>query len=305
MRCSNWFVLLFVVPSLGGIGLANAQVAGEPCTVGVGICQNTGVFVDEEESPLPVCSVDPFPPETEGPLGITCHDGLDNDCDGLTDSFDAASCSEDTTRPTISCPDDITAVASGSGGAVVDYLPTVSDDDPDVTFACDPASGSTFPPGSTPVTCTATDTSGNSDSCSFDVTVEVAVSVDIKPGGCPNSLPLAGRGALPVAILGTASFDVTTIDPASVQLQGVASLRATLEDVATPFNGAVIAHALDCTTLGADGFNDLVLIFDAEKVAAALGAVENGDVLLLEVVGNLIGGEPIRGHDVVVIRKQR
>jgi hypothetical protein len=46
-----------------------------------------------------------------------------------------------------------------------------SDNCPGVTFVCSAASGSTFPIGTTTVTCTATDTSGNTASCSFTVTV--------------------------------------------------------------------------------------------------------------------------------------
>jgi hypothetical protein len=60
------------------------------------------------------------------------------------------------------------------------------------------------------------------------------INVDIKPGTCPNPVNVKARGVLPVAILGTADFDVTTIDPASVRLEGVAPIRWALEDVATP-----------------------------------------------------------------------
>ena len=67
--------------------------------------------------------------------------------------------------------------------------------------------------------------------------VEVAVPVDIKPQSCPNPLNCKTQGLLPVAILGTADFDVTTLDVFSIQLAGVAPLRSALEDVATPTSG--------------------------------------------------------------------
>ncbi|MEK6676828.1 MAG: hypothetical protein AABZ47_14385, partial [Planctomycetota bacterium] len=35
------------------------------------------------------CNVTPGLPEPEGPSGITCNDGIDNDCDGFTDNGDA------------------------------------------------------------------------------------------------------------------------------------------------------------------------------------------------------------------------
>ncbi|MHC4648611.1 MAG: hypothetical protein ACYTBJ_24405, partial [Planctomycetota bacterium] len=44
----------------------------------------------------------------------------------------------------------------------------------------------------------------------YDVT-PVQVAVDIKPGSCPNPLNLASRGVLPVAVLGSEDFDVSSI----------------------------------------------------------------------------------------------
>ncbi|MBN1391621.1 MAG: NHL repeat-containing protein, partial [Sedimentisphaerales bacterium] len=60
------------------------------------------------------------------------------------------------------------------------------------------------------------------------------VMVDIKPGVCPNPVNVKSKGVLPAAILGTADFDVTKIDPASIRLAGVAPLRSAYKDVAAP-----------------------------------------------------------------------
>jgi len=70
-------------------------------------------------------------------------------------------------------PADQTAEATGPGGAAVTYVtPTATDNlDPTVTVTCTPASGETFPLGSSGVTCTAADLAGNSASASFSVTV--------------------------------------------------------------------------------------------------------------------------------------
>ena len=132
----------------------------------------------------------------------------------------------------------------------------------------------------------------------------VPVSVDIKPQSCPNPLNLGAAGVLPVAILGTSTFDVTTVDASSVKLQGVSPLRSALEDVATPFSGAP-AGATSCTTAGPDGFTDLVLSFSNPDVSASLGTVTDGQVIVLTLTGNLksqFGASPIKGQDVVVIR---
>jgi len=133
-----------------------------------------------------------------------------------------------------------------------------------------------------------------------------SVAVDIKPQSCPNPINVGAQGLLPVAILGTASFDVTTVDPSSVKLQDVPALRSALEDVTTPFTGTLM-NATDCTTAGPDGFVDLVLSFDNQAVSAALGPVTDGQVLILTLTGKLLpqfGGAAITGQDVVIIRNK-
>ena len=108
-----------------------------------------------------------------------------------------------------------------------------------------------------------------------------------------------------MAILGTATFDVTTVDPSSVRLNRVSPLRSALEDTATPFTGA-LAGSNSCSTAGPDGFTDLVFAFSNPAVSASLGTVTNGQVLVLTLTGNLNaqnGGTPITGQDIVVVKK--
>jgi lysophospholipase L1-like esterase len=75
--------------------------------------------------------------------------------------------------PKISCPDAPAPFTSPNGlPAVVQYgTPTVAGGAPNVALACTPPSGSTFPVGTTAVTCTATDARQRVDSCSFNVVV--------------------------------------------------------------------------------------------------------------------------------------
>ena len=80
----------------------------------------------------------------------------------------------DTTAPALQVPGPITANATSPAGAVVTY--TASATDPDdaaaaLTVTCSPASGATFPIGTTAVQCTATDPAGNAGTRSFTVTV--------------------------------------------------------------------------------------------------------------------------------------
>lgn len=133
--------------------------------------------------------------------------------------------------------------------------------------------------------------------------------VDIKPSSCPNPLNVKAKGVLPVAILGTGEFDATQVDPASVTLEGVSPLRWDWEDVATPFGPPFVGKddVYDCTEEGPDGYMDLTLKFDKQEVVAALGDVSDGDVLVLELAGNLLPefhGGPFVGEDVVVIVKK-
>jgi hypothetical protein len=93
----------------------------------------------------------------------------------------------DTQPPVIDCPDNVTAVTAltcpATFSTVVDFPPpTASDNCPGVTVACVPASGTIFPVGTTTVTCTATDASGNTATCSFTVSVfDVCLQDDANP----------------------------------------------------------------------------------------------------------------------------
>jgi hypothetical protein len=139
-------------------------------------------------------------------------------------------------------------------------------------------------------------------------TFEIAVPVDIKPWSCRNPLNVKKRGVIPVAILGTEDFDVTQVDPASVQLVGVSPLRWNWHDVGTPYVPYLgKEHAYDCIAAGPDGYLDLIFKFQAQEVIAALGDVEHRDVLVLPLTGMLkeeFGGTPIIGEDVIVIIKR-
>ncbi len=135
-----------------------------------------------------------------------------------------------------------------------------------------------------------------------------AVAVDIKPGSCPNPLNIKSKGKLPVAVLGTEDFDVTTIDPATIRLTreglagGVAPVGWDYQDVATPFEG----QACDCHDLNGDGFLDLTLTFSTQDLVETLGLYEEerNTILPLIVTGNLNEencATPIEGEDCIRI----
>jgi hypothetical protein len=125
------------------------------------------------------------------------------------------------------------------------------------------------------------------------------VAVDIKPGACPNPVHVTSKGVLPVAILGSEDFDVTSIDASSIRLAGVGAIRSNFEDAAgTVSNG----DECECSTGGPDGFGDLILKFETQKVMEAIGEFNNGDELMLELRGNLSDETRIKGSDCIIIR---
>ncbi len=143
------------------------------------------------------------------------------------------------------------------------------------------------------------------------------VEIDIKPGSCPNPFNAKSKGNVPVAIIGTDSFDVTTIDPASITLEGVAPLKWSIEDVTEP-GGYDPEDCFDCFEEPApiydtegnlvwqyagDGFLDLVLQFDTQALATAIGTVPRDTCVVLTLSG-LAGdpAEPFECSDSVIIR---
>ncbi len=129
------------------------------------------------------------------------------------------------------------------------------------------------------------------------------VAVDIKPGSCPNPVNTKSSGVLPVAILGSNDLDVTMIDTASIRLAGVEPLRSAYEDVTTP---APDITDCNCIEAGPDGLLDLTLKFATQAIIEAIGDVDDGDIVTLELTGILYDPipheTPIEGSDCILIK---
>ena len=115
-----------------------------------------------------------------------------------------------------------------------------------------------------------------------------AVELDIKPGSCPNSFNRKSHGVLPVALVGTESFDVMDIDLGTVQLSRsdcvggfVVAILLAFEDAATVFDGELC----DCHELGGDGVLDLSIKFPSSLVTSELQLDEfsKNDLVPLDV----------------------
>jgi hypothetical protein len=87
------------------------------------------------------------------------------------------------------------------------------------------------------------------------------VEIDIKPGSDPNCFNNNGHGVIPVAILGSVTMDVTNIDPATVELDGLKVKRVGRWN-------KLLAHIEDVT---GDGFDDMVVQIQDEAGAFPIG----------------------------------
>jgi hypothetical protein len=186
-----------------------------------------------------------------------------------------------TTPLTIVCPGTAKVFCGDSIDPSVTGEPTVSggcDNHPVVTYSDSivqpPCPGDRFD-HIVVRTWTATDSCGDSASCTqrIDVVKQV-LFVDVHPTSCPNPVNISGNGVIPAALLGTANFDVTKIDPNSVELWGlncdggpVSPTQYAYEDVSTPYTGN---QSCGCNTLHGDGYLDLTLKFNKQAVVQGL-----------------------------------
>jgi hypothetical protein len=131
----------------------------------------TATADDAEDNPEP----NPICTPASGfvfPLGTTTVVCSVTDSGGISTSGSFTVSIADTTAPVLVLPANISAEATGDGGASVDFATSASDAvDGAVAVTCDHASGDTFPVGTTSVTCSAVDVAGNPTSGSFNVTI--------------------------------------------------------------------------------------------------------------------------------------
>ncbi|XP_022111822.1 uncharacterized protein LOC110991038 [Acanthaster planci] len=143
------------------------------------------VFDNVDPEPQVSCT----PPSGEefdiGKTEVTCT-AVDDD--GNFDSCDIEVLVEDNEGPIIKCQIPMPSSADpGSSSTFVNYnMPTATDNSGNVpTIECVPPSGSEFTIGTKNVTCTATDSSGNSNQCSFGVIVK---DTEAPTFDCPDDM---------------------------------------------------------------------------------------------------------------------
>lgn len=109
---------------------------------------------------------------TPGALGVFAFSVEATAANGCPGSAPFTLTVADTTAPVLSLPGNLSATATSPSGAIVSFVASASDlVDGTRPVACIPASGSTFPIGTTTVACSASDLHANTANGSFAVTV--------------------------------------------------------------------------------------------------------------------------------------
>jgi hypothetical protein len=107
----------------------------------------------------------------------------------------------------------------------------------------------------------------------------IEVDLDIRPGSFPNPVNVGAQGVIPVAILGSASFDVTDID--------ATTLAFAPNGAAPTHEGGHLADVND------DGFTDLLAHYITRETGIAFGDTDAC------VTGELLDASPFVGCDEV------
>lgn len=169
---------------------------------GAAVTYNATATDDVDPNPTVACAP---PSGSTFPIGSSSVNCTATDASGNSASGSFMVTVQDTTPPVLTVPADITTAATSPAGAAVSYSVSAVDiADPNPAINCTPASGSTFPIGTTAVNCTAADTRGNSTSAGFQVNVLNSVTPATCRGVTATIVGTTGNDTL----TGTAGPDV-------------------------------------------------------------------------------------------------
>jgi hypothetical protein len=133
------------------------------------------------------------------PLGTTTVTCTSTDRAGNKGTGSFTVTVRDTTAPVLNLPKSVSATATSATGAAVSYTATAADavDGPDAVSGS-PASGATFPLGTTTVNCRSTDKAGNTTTGSFPVSVTYSWSNVLQPVNADGSSVFKQGSTVPV-----------------------------------------------------------------------------------------------------------
>lgn len=286
-------VTLTVTDVNGNSSTCTTVVTVEDNVAPTAVCQNITVFLDATGN-VSIAAADVDGGSTDA-CGIattsiditdfTCADlGPNNvtltvtDVNGNTSTCIAVVTVEDDIPPTIACPADITVNNdAGMCGAIVNFPVAAGFDNCSVTVSQTGglASGSAFPVGVNTVEFTATDGSGNTEVCSFTVTV---VDNEAPTMVCQNI-------TIQLDEFGNASIIAADVDGGSIDNCGIASL-------------SVSPSTFDCSDVGDNpvvltvtdihgNSNTCTAIVTVEDVTPPLAVCQNITVELDPVTGTI------------------
>jgi subtilisin-like proprotein convertase family protein len=286
-------VTLTVTDVNGNSSTCTTVVTVEDNVAPTAVCQNITVFLDATGNvSIAAADVDGGSADACGIAttsiditDFTCADlGPNNvtltvtDVNGNTSTCIAVVTVEDDIPPTIACPADITVNNdAGMCGAIVNFPVAAGFDNCSVTVSQTGglASGSAFPVGVSTVEFTATDGSGNTEVCSFTVTV---VDNEAPTMVCQNI-------TIQLDEFGNASIIAADVDGGSIDNCGIASL-------------SVSPSTFDCSDVGDNpvvltvtdihgNSNTCTVIVTVEDVTPPLAVCQNITVELDPVTGTI------------------
>lgn len=167
--------------------------------------------------------------------------------------------------PAVTCPSSVAATITGpTCDVAVSYNVTASDNCAGTNLVCSPPSGSSFGPGTTVVTCNATDAAGNTATCAFPVVVTDATAPTLS---CPSDITVSASQAQGCSVGATVAFATPSVSdnctgasvvcvPASGTFfpVGTTTVTCTASDAAG--NTAVCAFSVTVGTPGSVCFRD-------------------------------------------------
>ena len=121
---------------------------------------------------------------------------------------------------------------------------------------------------------------GQGDACTV-----VPVSIDIKPGDSPNTINLGSGGTVPVAILGSATFNALDVIPETIVLGG-ANVR----------QNRTGRFSCSAQNVNGDAFPDLLCHIETEQLTLSADAVV---AVLTARTSRTTTNRPIRGEDTI------
>ena len=221
---------------------------------------------EDDPDPKPTCS--PAAGDFLA-LGVTTVECSVTDSAGstTTDHFDVTVV--DTTAPTLgSVPSDIAVTTSDAGGRTVSFAKPTATDTVDASpyVGCAPESGSVFPVGTTEVTCTASDRTGNQSTGTFRVTVRYvtprqASAVWLEPVAGTTSTFVANRGrTVPIKVQLFVNGTATTSGDAALHLTPCEG--GTTSDLPLTWSGGRWNVSLDTSSLTASCYTVTATIGD-------------------------------------------